>query len=79
MRIGLIDVDGHNFPNFALMKISAYHKSIGNDVEWAKPVDLFESVHYDRIYASKVFTFSPDVDYNQYSYNELNKGGQVMI
>ena len=25
MKIGLIDVDGHNFPNVALMKISAYH------------------------------------------------------
>ena len=29
IKIGLIDVDGHNFPNLALMKISAYHKSIG--------------------------------------------------
>jgi hypothetical protein len=29
MKIGLIDVDGHNFPNLALMKISAYHKAIG--------------------------------------------------
>ena len=27
MKIGLIDVDGHNFPNLALMKISAWHKS----------------------------------------------------
>ena len=23
MRIGLIDVDGHNYPNLALMKLSA--------------------------------------------------------
>ena len=28
MRIGLIDVDGHNFPNLALMRISAYHKAV---------------------------------------------------
>ena len=28
MKIGLIDVDGHNFPNLPLMKLSAYHKSI---------------------------------------------------
>ena len=34
MRIGLIDVDGHNFPTLALMRISAYHKSIGDEVEW---------------------------------------------
>ena len=33
MKIGLIDVDGHNFPNLALMKISAYHKAKGdNDI-----------------------------------------------
>lgn len=27
MKIGLIDVDGHNFPNLALMRISAWHMS----------------------------------------------------
>ena len=26
MKIGLIDVDGHNFPNIPLMKLSAWHK-----------------------------------------------------
>ena len=33
MNIGLIDVDSHNFPNLALMKISAFHKSRGDHVE----------------------------------------------
>lgn len=33
-RIGLIDVDGHNFPNIPLMKISAWHKKQGDSVEW---------------------------------------------
>lgn len=56
MNIGLIDVDGHNFPNYALMKISAYHKQLGDRVEWANP--LFGK--YDRIYKSKIFTFTPD-------------------
>ena len=37
-RIGLVDVDGHNFPNFALMKISAYHKAMGDDVQWVDPL-----------------------------------------
>lgn len=37
MNIGLIDVDGHNFPNLALMKISAYHKARGDKVDWANP------------------------------------------
>jgi len=55
MKIGLIDVDGHNYPNFALMKISAYHKGLGHTVEWA---DYFNE--YDVVYMSKVFTFTPD-------------------
>lgn len=50
MRIGLIDVDGHNFPNLALMRISAYHKAIGDQVEW-----WCDLVHYDIVYMSKIF------------------------
>lgn len=59
MRIGLIDVDGHNFPNLALMKLSAWHKAQGDTVEWWY-TDL---VHYDIVYMSKVFSdsYSPDV------------------
>lgn len=53
--IGLIDVDGHNFPNLALMKISAHHKSINDNVEW---YDIFGN--YDITYKAKVFTFTPD-------------------
>ena len=33
MNIGLVDVDGHNFPNFALMRLSAYNKAKGCLVE----------------------------------------------
>lgn len=33
MKIGLIDVDGHNFPNLALMKLSAWHKAQGEAKE----------------------------------------------
>ena len=54
MRIGLIDIDGHNFPNIPLMKLSAWHKNIGDSVEWYSP--LF-SGHMDRVYMSKVFSF----------------------
>lgn len=57
MRVGLIDVDGRNFPNLALMKIARYHKMHGHEVEWASPL-LGET--YDRVYKSKVFTFSKD-------------------
>lgn len=58
MKIGLIDVDGHNYPNLALMKLSAWHKGQGDMVEW---YDF--SQHYDRVYMSKVFHFSPDYGY----------------
>lgn len=68
MKIGLLDVDGHHFPNLALMKISAYHKQLGDVVEWANPFD-----RYDRLYKSKVFTFTPD-DLTPYDC-EVVKGG----
>lgn len=60
MRIGLIDVDGHNFPNIPLMKISAWHKEQGDSVEWYEP--MF-SGHMDAVYMSKVFSFTPDYQY----------------
>ena len=58
MNVGLIDVDGHNFPNLALMKLSAWHKARGDTVEW-----WWGFGEYDRVYMSKVFdsTYSPDI------------------
>lgn len=50
LKIGLCDVDSHNFPNLPLMKISAWHKAQGDTVEFA---DHF--THYDKVYVSKVF------------------------
>jgi len=59
MRIGLHDGDGKTgFPNYALMKLSAYHKAIGDEVEWWLPLK-----EYDRVYSSKVFTFTPESPY----------------
>lgn len=59
MKVGLIDVDGHRFPNLALMHISAYHKAHGDDVEWW----WSDLVHYDVVYMSKIFSdaYSPDI------------------
>lgn len=71
MRIGLIDVDGHNYPNIPLMKISAWHKSQGHHVEWYNP--MF-SGHMDKVYMSKVFSFSPDYQYC-IDADEIVKGG----
>lgn len=70
-KIGLIDVDGHNFPNLPLMKLSAWHKSKGDSVEWYDPM---LSGHMDKVYMSKVFSFSPDYEYFVDA-NEVVKGG----
>ena len=51
IRIGLIDVDSHNFPNLCLMKLSAYHKAQGHQVCFWNP--LF---YFDVVYKSRVFT-----------------------
>ena len=73
MRIGLIDVDGHSgFPNLALMKLSAWHKANGDSVEWYEP--LFAVEPFDRVYMSKVFTFTPDYPY-PVNANEISRGG----
>ena len=70
MNIGLIDVDGHNFPNLALMKIARYHKNQGDTVQWYNPFD-----EYDKVYMSKVFTHTPDYGYYINNAAELDKGG----
>lgn len=67
MKIGLHDADANKFPNYALMKISAWHKLRGDDVEGWNPIE-----RYDRVYSSKVFTFTPE---NQYLPPDTIKGG----
>lgn len=71
MKIGLIDCDGHNFPSIPLMKLSAWHKKQGDSVEWYEP--MF-SDHMDRVYVSKVFSFTPDYPY-YIDADEVIKGG----
>jgi len=69
MKIGLVDVDGHNFPNLALMKIAGFHKQQGDKVEWMNYLE-----YYDKVYQSKVFTFTPDNSFAIQS-DEIIKGG----
>ena len=80
MRIGLIDVDGHAskkkwgatiYPNIALCKIARWHKKRGNTVEWYSPF----CEHYDIVYMSKVFNFSPDYPYVISNTPVIQKGG----
>lgn len=58
MRIAIHSVDGMKYPNLALMRLSAWHKEQGDSVEWFMPL-----MRYDRVYASKIFTFTPDDPY----------------
>lgn len=67
MNVALLAVDS-NYPNLALMKISAYHKSQGDTVEWYNPFDT-----YDRLYMAKVFSFTPD-----YGFVIANVRGEVV-
>lgn len=71
MKVGLIDVDGHNFPNLPLMKISAFHKREGDSVEWYRGI---LSDHMHRVYMSKVFSFTPDYEW-AIDADEIVKGG----
>ena len=69
MNIGILAVDS-NYPNLALMKISAYHKAKGDNVEWYTPFN-----YYEKVYMAKVFSFTEG--YRQYIINadEIEKGG----
>lgn len=66
-----MDVDGHNYPNLPLMKISAWHKQCGDHVEWYNPM---LSGHMDRVYLSKAFSFTPDYEF-PIDADEVFKGG----
>lgn len=77
MKIGLIDVDGHNFPNLPLMKLSAWHKARGDTVEWYEPLlHGFPNEPLDRVYMSKVFGDEYSQDYQYYvNAKDVIKGG----
>ncbi len=70
MKIGLWS-DCHHFPSLPLMKLSAYHKSLGDSVLPYIPLE-----HYDLVYASKVFSFTADIDAEyEVRADELRRGG----
>lgn len=78
MTIGLVDIDGHAkkkkwgatiYPNLALCKIARWHRRQGDEVEWA-----WAMKHYDIVYMSKVFNFSPD-DLTCYDADRIVRGG----
>ena len=79
MKIALLDIDTHGekkkwgatiYPNLALCKIAAYHKAKGDMVEWYTPFE-----HYDILYMSKIFNFSPDYPSVISNADKIVKGG----
>lgn len=68
MFVALHDADKTNFPNLALMKLSAWHKAAGDEVKW------FDAMFWpgDKVYSSKVFTFTPE---DPYLPDHTEKGG----
>ena len=76
MLVGLIDVDGHNFPNLCLMKLSAYYKAYGRSVEWYD-----ENQFYDVVFMSKVFSdvYTKDIDTPKNAKVVIRGGVRVML
>lgn len=72
MNVGLHDADAEHIksktcPNYALMKIAAYHKSKNNVVEQWEPLK-----RYDAVYSSKIFDYTSE---NPYLPPDTIKGG----
>ena len=70
LSVGLLDVDGHKFPNLALMKLSRWHKEHGDKTELYSVLE-----QYDIVYMSKVFTHTPDYPYVITNAKKTVKGG----
>lgn len=60
VEIGIIDADlldnGTRHPNLALMKLSAFYKENGNNVNLIK--NYSEIDNFDQLFLSKVFSFT---------------------
>lgn len=74
MNIGLIDVDGHNYPNIPLMKLAAWHTDQGDTVSWYDHKTVDKILPYDRVYVSKIFSFTPDYPH-EIKAKEIRRGG----
>lgn len=55
MRVAIHNADGGSFPNLALLKLASWHRAHGHTVEWFLPL-----MPYDRVYSSKVFSWTPE-------------------
>ena len=73
MKIALVDVDSHNFPNLVLMKLSAWHKNRGDEVILMSAESALREENlifkYDKIYGACVFSGQEEI------LSELEKRG----
>lgn len=58
MRVRLL-ADDSKYPNLAIMKISTYHKKLGDDVDWYDPYNFNDKLNTDILYHSRLFNFTP--------------------
>lgn len=70
MKIRLLAIDS-KMPNIAIMKISTYHKQLGDDVDWYDP--MFDMYDTNLLYESRLFDFTPEYEY--YPSCKIIKGG----
>lgn len=83
MKILLIDNDyctrkRHHFPNLALMKLSTYHKQLGDNVRLANISDLGNTLFnadFDKAYVAKVFTDTITPEYVNKNDSRVVLGG----
>lgn len=65
MNVALVDIDSHNFPNLVLMKLSAWHKSKGDNVSLVSPDEILNGMNlftpYDKIYGACVFDWNKGI------------------
>ena len=65
MRIGLVDIDSHNFPNLVLMKLSTWYKAKGWEVELLRPADVLNGSNlfygYDKLIGACVFDWNKSI------------------
>jgi len=64
MKVGLIDLDRKGFPNLALMKISAHHKSKGDEIVFNMPLMEKADITYIACVFSKNRYSLPAIDGN---------------
>ena len=73
MKVLLVEPNYKNkYPPMGLMKISTYHKLLGDEVHFVKGFDeLVDKEVWDRIYVTTLFTFDFDLDVKTINHYKL--------